>query len=119
MNLSKARWNFEYSDGSGAVTLPRVALTFLDMGANEFVAVEKGAVDVYFAGSRLSVENDWGVGGWATRFIASTPGSTLTDVEDPMAMDETQQQGAMQIILSQRSSVDSASPHSAHTSVAS
>ena len=34
-NTFDVRWSFEYSDGSGAATLSRVAITWLDMGPKE------------------------------------------------------------------------------------
>ena len=36
-NHFDVRWSFEYTDGSGAATLPQVAITWLDMGPRECV----------------------------------------------------------------------------------
>ena len=44
------------------------------MGSKEFVALETGAFDSYFTGTRLSVNTGWGTGGWATQFMAGRGG---------------------------------------------
>ena len=96
-NDYRMRWSFEYTDGSGAATLPRTAITWLDMGGNEFVAVDKSAYLSYWAGSRFTVDNDWGAGSWATRFVAS--GSTVDQVTDPKSMTAEQQSAAVAVFF--------------------
>ena len=98
-NDYRMRWSFEYTDGSGAATLPRTQITWLDMGGGEFVAIEKGAYLSYWAGSRFTVDDDWGTGGWATRFVAS--GGTVDQVEDPASMTADQQSAAVSVFLSE------------------
>ena len=98
-NDYRMRWSFEYTDGSGAATLPRTQITWMDMGGGEFVAIEKGAYLSYWAGSRFTVDDDWGTGGWATRFVAS--GSSVDQVEDPSSMTADQQSAAVSVFLSQ------------------
>ena len=46
-NAFDVRWTFEYTDGSGVAVLPKVAVTWLDLGSREFVAVEQGSFDSF------------------------------------------------------------------------
>ena len=98
----RVRWNFVYSNGSGAAVLPRVAISWLDLGGNEFLMVESGAYDAVQAGSRLSRTDN--VDGWATRFEADLGGPSLPDVTDPFSLTANQQTGAVQISFSNVSS---------------
>lgn len=94
----KVRWRFENSDGSGPLTLPRVAITWLDMGGGEFVAVEKNSYMTYFVGAHFTVTDNWGDGGWATQFKGTT-GSPQPNVDDPMTMTSAQQAMAVSVFF--------------------
>jgi len=81
--------------------LPRFAITFLDMGAGEFVAINDGSYEAVAYGSRINgstpaVEN---YDGWATQFISEPSGQTIEDVTDPLSMTEDQQSGTMQFMF--------------------
>ena len=98
------RWSFEWTDSPGtSATLPKVAITWLDMGSQEFVAIETGVYDEYWMGSRLSATENWyssaagPSSAWATLFSATNGGGTLADVTDPFAMTADQQTGALQV----------------------
>ena len=92
--------SFQFSDDQAAATLPKLALTWLDMGGREFVVVESATYDDSFAGSRLVATDNWDTGfGWhGTHWVSSINGNLApVNVIDPMAMTADQQSAALQV----------------------